>query len=124
MLKAILETDEKNYPELLGSMLVINAPSVVSVGWRLMKPFVDASEWKKICVEKLENCFMGFAKDTQSKIQVGLRLFFCLFVFKAQKSCSARLGRQQILFCRSCHCNMFAANGVEAASCVGRWQDL
>ncbi len=48
MMKAVLAVDAVNYPELLGGMLVVNAPSIVSLGWRLLKPFVDADTQGKI----------------------------------------------------------------------------
>ncbi len=48
MLKALLAVDEANYPELLHQMIIINAPSIVHIGFRVLRPFIDAATLAKI----------------------------------------------------------------------------
>jgi hypothetical protein len=48
MMKALLAVDQANYPELLHAMLIINAPSIVQIGFRLLRPFIDEVTLSKI----------------------------------------------------------------------------
>lgn len=41
-------TDSDHYPERLGTMIIINAPSVLSFAWRIIQGFLDAVTKEKI----------------------------------------------------------------------------
>ena len=46
--KAMANTDSDHYPERLGTMLLINAPSVLSFAWRIIQTFLDEVQKAKI----------------------------------------------------------------------------
>lgn len=41
-------TDSDHYPERLGTMIIVNAPSVLSFAWRIIQGFLDAVTKEKI----------------------------------------------------------------------------
>lgn len=43
-------TDGDHYPERLGTLIVINAPSVLSWAWRVIQGFLDDVQKAKICI--------------------------------------------------------------------------
>jgi hypothetical protein len=47
-IKGMASTDSDHYPERLGSLILINAPSVLSVSWKIVQGFLDAVTKKKI----------------------------------------------------------------------------
>lgn len=49
-LKALTDLDKVYYPELLGKMLIINAPTVFSAIWAIVSPFLDPRTRDKITV--------------------------------------------------------------------------
>ena len=46
--KAMANTDSDHYPERLGTMLLINAPGVLSFAWRIIQTFLDDVQKAKI----------------------------------------------------------------------------
>ena len=40
--------DSKHYPETLGRMFIINVPTIFSVPWAILKPFLDERTQRKI----------------------------------------------------------------------------
>jgi hypothetical protein len=49
-LKALTDLDKVYYPELLGKMLIINAPSIFSAIWAIVSPFLDSRTRDKITI--------------------------------------------------------------------------
>jgi len=47
-LKAISNTDQDNYPEHLGAMIIINAPKIFTTIWSIVKPWLDTQTTSKI----------------------------------------------------------------------------
>ena len=47
-IKGMASTDSDHYPERLGTMLLINAPSVLSFAWRIIQTFLDDVTKSKI----------------------------------------------------------------------------
>eukprot|EP01039_Chlorochromonas_danica_P007280 gene7280-8056_t len=47
-IKGMATTDSDHYPERLGTMIVINAPSMLSVAWRVIQAFLDPVTRQKI----------------------------------------------------------------------------
>lgn len=79
MAKAISKIDQDNYPEHLSKMFLINAPTMFSFAWKVIRVFLDARTKAKIHVlssseyaKKLEECvdrrywpsFAGGADDS------------------------------------------------------------
>jgi hypothetical protein len=50
VIKSLGKIDEDNYPEFLGSLVVLNAPGFFSIVFKLVKPFIDPITLSKICV--------------------------------------------------------------------------
>lgn len=48
-------TDSDHYPERLGTMVIINAPSMLSFAWNVIKGFLDAVTKEKINI--IGKCF-------------------------------------------------------------------
>lgn len=48
LFKKIIAMDQNNYPDTLKAYYVINAPSLVSVGWSMIKPLLDARTRNKV----------------------------------------------------------------------------
>lgn len=48
-LQEISRIDQLAYPELLGKMMIINAPSTFSMAWRLIRGFIDERTATKVC---------------------------------------------------------------------------
>lgn len=49
-LKSLTELDKLYYPEMLGKMLIINAPTMFSAIWAIVSPFLDSRTRDKITV--------------------------------------------------------------------------
>mmetsp|Transcript_40101 Transcript_40101/g.106065 ORF Transcript_40101/g.106065 Transcript_40101/m.106065 type:complete len:128 (+) Transcript_40101:883-1266(+) len=47
-LKRMATTDAAHYPELLNTLVVVNAPSVLAFAWRVIKTWLDAETREKI----------------------------------------------------------------------------
>lgn len=47
-LRSISSTDQDNYPEHLGAMIIINVPSIFKTIWSLIKPWLDTQTTSKI----------------------------------------------------------------------------
>ncbi|RYH32724.1 hypothetical protein EON65_00050 [archaeon] len=47
-IKNMATTDSDHYPERLGNMLIINAPTVLSVAWKVVQGFLDPVTKKKV----------------------------------------------------------------------------
>lgn len=47
-IKAISQIDQLAYPEILGKMVIINAPGYFSGAWRLIRPFLDERTVSKV----------------------------------------------------------------------------
>jgi hypothetical protein len=50
VLKELANVDEKNYPEFLKSLVVINAPTIISLVIKFLKPFIDPDTFNKILI--------------------------------------------------------------------------
>lgn len=46
--KSIARVDQDNYPEILGTLVVINAPTVVSTMWPVIRCFLDKRTQNKV----------------------------------------------------------------------------
>lgn len=46
--KRISKVDQENYPEILGTLVVVNAPSVVSTMWPVIRCFLDKRTQNKV----------------------------------------------------------------------------
>ncbi|GBG31481.1 Phosphatidylinositol/phosphatidylcholine transfer protein SFH2 [Hondaea fermentalgiana] len=46
--KCVAEVDSNNYPETMGKMLIINAPAIFQVTWKMIKGFLDPRTVSKI----------------------------------------------------------------------------
>ena len=44
----MIAIDSKHYPETLGRMFIINVPTIFSVSWAIIKPFLDERTQRKI----------------------------------------------------------------------------
>jgi len=65
-IKGMASTDSDHYPERLGMLIVINAPSMLSVAWKVVKGFLDdvtkakikifskESEWKPVLFDAID----------------------------------------------------------------------
>ena len=51
MSKAMIAMDQDSYPETLGKILIINAPSVFPMIWGMMKPWFDAITAAKVTIQ-------------------------------------------------------------------------
>jgi len=49
-LRGMAETDSAHYPERLGKLVVINAPSALAVAWRVVKGWLDSRTREKISI--------------------------------------------------------------------------
>ena len=67
VLKKIFAMDEANYPEILGSYNVVNAPGLFSVVYKMLRPFIDKNTLEKVRNKKEETqsllIVFTFAKD-------------------------------------------------------------
>ncbi|CUV06571.1 unnamed protein product [Cryptosporidium hominis] len=50
VIKELVSISQNYYPELLGKMIVINAPSIFGIIWNFLKPLIDERTAKKISV--------------------------------------------------------------------------
>ncbi|KAH8739453.1 SEC14 domain containing protein [Cryptosporidium ryanae] len=50
IIKELVYISQNYYPELLGKMVVINAPSIFSIIWNFVKPLIDEKTAKKISI--------------------------------------------------------------------------
>jgi len=48
MLGNLIGLDQNNYPEMLNHMFIINAPSMFTMAWRILKTFVDPNTARKV----------------------------------------------------------------------------
>jgi hypothetical protein len=79
-IKGMASTDSDHYPERLGNMIIINAPTMLSIAWRVIQTFLDPvtkqkirimssrSEWEPVLQEFIEKdqipkMYGGFAED-------------------------------------------------------------
>ena len=46
--KKIIDTSQSNYPEMLGKLYVVNTPWLFSVGWKIVKPWLNEKTLSKI----------------------------------------------------------------------------
>ena len=54
-LSCLSQTDQNNYPEMLGKTAVINAGAVINFVWPFIKPFLDKRTQNKIEVSPDRN---------------------------------------------------------------------
>ena len=47
-IKALIQTDSEHYPERLGQLIVINAPNMFSMAWRVIEGFMNDIQKRKI----------------------------------------------------------------------------
>lgn len=47
-IKGMATTDSNHYPERLGTMIIINAPTMLSVAWRVVQTFLDPVTTQKV----------------------------------------------------------------------------
>lgn len=50
VIKELVNISQNYYPELLGKMIVINAPSIFGIIWNFLKPLIDDRTAKKISI--------------------------------------------------------------------------
>jgi hypothetical protein len=55
MIKRIADIDQRLYPETLGALYIINAPSLFPFVWRVVKEFIDAKTAEKIHILSKES---------------------------------------------------------------------
>ena len=48
--KLLAEVDQKQYPETLGRIFIINVPSVFPFVWRMVRPWLGTSECTYVCM--------------------------------------------------------------------------
>lgn len=54
MMSALIKMDQEMYPETLGKMLIVNAPSVFPMIWGIMKPWFDPITAAKVTIQGTE----------------------------------------------------------------------
>ncbi len=54
MMSALIKIDQEMYPETLGKMLIVNAPSVFPMIWGIMKPWFDPITAAKVTIQGTE----------------------------------------------------------------------
>ena len=74
--KTLVQLDSDHYPERLGLLLVINAPAVLSVAWRVVAGFLDDTQKAKIKIygtnrEEWLPALLETLDDSQSPQQFG-----------------------------------------------------
>lgn len=57
----MINIDSKHYPETLGRMFIINVPTIFSVAWALIRPFLD---------ERTQNKIEIFSSETEWKKRI------------------------------------------------------
>lgn len=50
VIKELVNISQNYYPELLGKMIIINAPSIFGIIWNFLKPLIDEKTAKKISI--------------------------------------------------------------------------
>lgn len=55
IMKGVIQIDQKQYPETLGQMLIINAPSTFSIVWSVLKGWLDPVTASKISIVSSRN---------------------------------------------------------------------
>ena len=81
-LKTMVAIDNVCYPEMLGKMVVVNAPSLASTGWKMVKGWLDAR--------------------TQDKIEIVARCDVCPLLLLLQQQCRRRSDPQSPSLLPSC----------------------
>ena len=71
--KRISKVDQENYPEILGNLVVVNAPSVISTMWPVIRCFLDKRTQNKVLLSHLDH-----AKDNMTK-NIDLYYLLCHF---------------------------------------------
>eukprot|EP00971_Amphidinium_carterae_P246793 4901541-Amphidinium_carterae.1 len=65
VLKEAVTTIQNHYPEMMGKMVIINAPKVFSIAWSFVKPMLDEKTVSKISI---------FSRDRESYSKALLEL--------------------------------------------------
>lgn len=74
-IKGMVSTDSDHYPERLGTMIIVNAPSVLSFAWNIIQGFLDPVTKSKIRIlsrrEEWQPLLLQYIEKDQIPIQYG-----------------------------------------------------
>jgi hypothetical protein len=77
ILKAMTQVDERYYPETLGNMVVVNAPTIFSVLWSMVKKFIDPETATKIIICKQSNTEETLRRFFDDLSQLPIEIISC-----------------------------------------------
>lgn len=61
--RQILDLSQHNYPEMLGKLYVVNTPWIFSLGWKIVKPWLNAQTLEKIHILGNDNILARLRED-------------------------------------------------------------